>query len=344
MTYTVLARKWRPQKFDALVGQNHVTRALSHALKSGRVPHAFLFCGIRGVGKTTLARILAMCLNCESGVTATPCGECASCRDIATGDFPDVFEIDAASRTKVEQMREILDLVNYKPSSGRFKVYILDEIHMLSTHAFNALLKTLEEPPAHVKFIFATTEVAKIPATIVSRCQRFDLKRVSEPDLGDYFRYLLKEEGLSFDDEGVAAVASAADGSVRDGLSILEQVIAHGGGEIRFEALKDLLGLAEQEVITKLLSSMLGGQAEQMLDLLSTLHQNGGDASMVVNGLLETTHQLARAKVGGVKNQPESAALQGLVTETSMEHLQMLYQTLLRGEEDIRRARRPMQA
>src|SRR5881227_4019944 len=225
MSYTALARTWRPKTFSELIGQEHVRRALVNALESGRVHHAFLFTGTRGVGKTTIARILAKCLNCEKGVTADPCGECASCREIDAGRFPDLIEVDAASRTKVDDTRELLDNVQYAPARGRYKVYLIDEVHMLSAHSFNALLKTLEEPPPHVKFIFATTEPHKVLATVVSRCQRYDLRRIGLGELRAHLRRTVDAERLALSDEALALVAREAEGSLRDAQSLLEQVL-----------------------------------------------------------------------------------------------------------------------
>src|SRR5205823_4750531 len=221
MSYTALARKWRPKKFSELTGQEHVRRALVNALESGRVHHAFLFTGTRGVGKTTIARILAKCLNCETGVRAEPCGVCASCLEIDAGRFPDLIEVDAASRTKVDDTRELLDNVQYAPTRGRYKVYLVDEVHMLSAHSFNALLKTLEEPPPHVKFLLATTDPQKLPATVLSRCLQFNLKRLPAADIAARLQRILEEEGVAFDAAGLKLVAQAADGSMRDALSAL---------------------------------------------------------------------------------------------------------------------------
>src|ERR1700739_3509489 len=241
MSYTALARKWRPKKFSELIGQEHVRRALVNALESGRVHHAFLFTGTRGVGKTTIARILAKCLNCERGLSAEPCGVCASCLEIDAGRFPDLIEVDAASRTKVDDTRDLLDNVQYAPTRGRFKVYLIDEVHMLSAHSFNALLKTLqepqpfnawrktpEEPPPHVKFLLATTDPQKLPVTVLSRCLQFNLKRLPAADIGTQLRHILDQEGVAFDAVAVALIAQAADGSMRDALSLLDQLIAFG--------------------------------------------------------------------------------------------------------------------
>src|ERR1700691_3630556 len=221
MSYTALARKWRPKTFSELIGQEHVRRALVNALETGRVHHAFLFTGTRGVGKTTIARILAKCLNCETGVTATPCGQCATCREIDAGRFVDLIEVDAASRTKVDDTRELLDNVQYAPTRGRYKVYLIDEVHMLSTHSFNALLKTLEEPPPHVKFLLATTDPQKLPVTVLSRCLQFNLKRLPAAEIGAHLKHILEAEQVDFEPAAVALLAQAGDGSLRDALSLL---------------------------------------------------------------------------------------------------------------------------
>lgn len=349
-SYVVLARRWRPRTFASLVGQGHVTQALAHALKTGRIPHAFLFSGIRGVGKTTLARLLAMCLDCEQGVSAEPCGHCTSCREIIAGNHPDVLEIDAASRTKVEQMREVLDMVGYAPAVSRYKVYILDEVHMLSSQSFNALLKTLEEPPAHVKFIFATTEPRKIPATILSRCQRYDLKRVSRDLLTAHLITVLEAEAVPFDRLGVEAVVRSAEGSVRDALSLLDQVIAHGAGSVQFQAVAELLGLTDPETILKLLDDLLHGRGPEVLQGAADFYNNGVEPESLVKELLDATHRAAQQKLLGIsppasgEEPATSGRLNGIVTEISLEHLQMAYQVLLRGSQDLRIAEDALQA
>src|SRR6202162_3183454 len=231
MSYTALARTWRPKKFSELIGQEHVRRALVNSLESGRVHHAFLFTGTRGVGKTTIARILAKCLNCETGVRAEPCGECASCREIDAGRFPDLIEVDAASRTKVDDTRDLLDNVQYAPSRGRYKVYLIDEVHMLSAHSFNALLKTLEEPPPHVKFLLATTDPQKLPVTVLSRCLQFNLKRLSVALIGSRLTHILQAEQIAFEPAAVQLLAQAGDGSLRDAQSLLDQLLAFGNGK-----------------------------------------------------------------------------------------------------------------
>ncbi|MBF0152633.1 MAG: DNA polymerase III subunit gamma/tau [Magnetococcales bacterium] len=347
--YLVLARKWRPQGFSTLIGQEHVTRSLVNALESGRLAHAFLFTGIRGVGKTTLARILAMCLNCQTGTTSTPCGVCDSCREIRTGNHPDVLEIDAASRTRVDQMREVLEMVRYTPASSRYKVYILDEVHMLTSQSFNALLKTLEEPPGHVKFICATTEPRRIPATILSRCQRYELKRVARDVMTHHLAAILAQESVTWDERGLAAVVRAADGSVRDALSILDQAIAHGNGAVQFENVRHLLGLTDQDAVAGLLEAITTGAGEQVLYAVQTLFAGGVEPTILVNDLLALLHQGARGRVLRQNNAQENRILDlepvpPCMEALSMEQMQMLYQVLLRGRSDLAVADTPYQA
>ena len=348
-SYVVLARRWRPRTFEALVGQTHVTKALTHALATGQVSHAFLFSGIRGVGKTTLARLLAMCLNCENGVSPNPCGQCSSCSEIIAGNHPDVFEVDAASRTKVEQMREILDMVGYAPAVSRYKIFILDEVHMLSTQSFNALLKTLEEPPSHVKFLFATTESRKIPVTILSRCQRYDLKRVSRDLLMAHLVSILEKEGTSFDTEGLAAVVRASEGSVRDALSLLDQVISHGAGEVRFGAVQDLLGLTDQEGIFRLLACLLHGKGKEALESAANFYNNGVEPESIAKELLAAIHQVTRDRFLGTQagvpdNPQDQEGSHAIISDVSLEHLQMAYQVVLRGTQDLHVAEDALQA
>src|SRR6202165_3444844 len=253
MSYIVLARKWRPKRFGEMVGQEHVLRALSNALDSGKVHHAFLFTGTRGVGKTTIARILAKSLNCETaGVSSNPCGICAACREIDEGRFVDLIEVDAASRTKVDDTRELLDNVQYAPTRGRYKVYLIDEVHMLSTHSFNALLKTLEEPPPHVKFLLATTDPQKLPVTVLSRCLQFNLKRLPVSLIAERMRHILEAEGIEFEPAAVRLVAQAADGSVRDALSLLDQLIAFGGGRVGEAQARAMLGTISRDHVGRL--------------------------------------------------------------------------------------------
>ncbi len=333
-SYVVLARRWRPRNFDALIGQQHVVQALKNGLASGRVPHAFLFSGTRGVGKTTLARILAMRLNCQSTTTPEPCGRCDSCQEVISGSHPDVMEIDAASRTKVEQMRELLELAPYAPAASPFKVFILDEIHMLSTQSFNALLKTLEEPPTHVKFIFATTEPRKIPATILSRCQRHDLKRVTGPVLTKHLEAILTKEEITWDALGLQAVVQAASGSVRDGLSLLDQAISHGNGTVLYDAVRTLLGLTDQDAVVRLLDHILTGQGQEVLHDTEQFYVGGVEPAALVRDLLGLVHQRTRQRVTTPKGQDGP----------SLEHLQMVYQALLKGEMEVKQADQPAQA
>src|SRR6201998_524325 len=259
MSYTALARKWRPKKFSELIGQEHVRRALVNALESGRVHHAFLFTGTRGVGKTTIARILAKCLNCERGLSAEPCGVCASCLEIDAGRFPDLIEVDAASRTKVDDTRDLLDNVQYAPTRGRFKVYLIDEVHMLSAHSFNALLKTLEEPPPHVKFLLATTDPQKLPVTVLVRCLHFTLKRLLPEQISGQMRHILGAEHIEYEDPAIGELARGADGSMRDGLSLLDQAIAYGGGSLKADDVRAMLGSVERGQVLGLLHALIEG-------------------------------------------------------------------------------------
>ncbi|MBF0108799.1 MAG: DNA polymerase III subunit gamma/tau [Magnetococcales bacterium] len=342
--YVVLARRWRPRSFDTLIGQNHVTRALVNALDSGRLSHAFLFSGIRGTGKTTLARLLALCLNCEKGTTSTPCGQCGSCTEIIAGNHPDVLEIDAASRTKVEQMRELLDMVAYAPSRSRFRIFILDEVHMLSVPSFNALLKTLEEPPEHVKFLFATTELRKLPATILSRCQRYELKRVPEEMLADHMERILLHEGIQFESNALRLVAQAAEGSVRDSLSLLDQVISHGNGVVAHETVRQLLGLTQNETILTLLKQILSGDGKNLLETLSDIHRMGVEPESVVRDLLTRVHAEVRIKVARDKLPDTSNPDSAFLSPVSLEHLQMVYMVLNKGGNELRQTAHPWHA
>jgi len=271
MSYQVLARKWRPRTFAEVVGQEHVLRALINGLEHERVHHAFLFTGTRGVGKTTIARILAKSLNCEQGVTATPCGECSACREIDEGRFVDLIEVDAASRTKVEDTRELLENVQYAPSRGRYKVYLIDEVHMLSGHSFNALLKTLEEPPPHVKFLLATTDPQRLPVTILSRCLQFNLKRLPQELIIKHLVYLLGEEGIGYEQAALTHLARAADGSMRDALSLLDQAIAYGAGTVGSDDVRAMLGTIEHTHVYALLEALAAGDAGALLDIVHAL-------------------------------------------------------------------------
>src|SRR4051812_17001876 len=267
MSYQVLARKWRPKDFGSLVGQEHVVRALRHALEQQRLHHAYLFTGTRGVGKTTLARILAKCLNCETGLTAQPCGKCSSCVEIDGGRFVDLLEVDAATNTKVDEMRQLLETAQYAPSRGRFKVYVIDEVHMLSTSAFNAMLKTLEEPPPHLKFILATTDPQKIPVTVLSRCLQFNLKQMPQPSIATHLEAILGQEKIEFQKEAIALIARAAAGSMRDALSLLDQAIAHGAGRVSAASVGEMLGTVDRGYLLRLLENLVRGESAAVLGI-----------------------------------------------------------------------------
>lgn len=297
--YVALARKYRPQKFEDLLGQDALVQTLTNAIQNNRLHHAYILTGIRGVGKTTTARLIARAINCigadgQGGPTIHPCGECENCRAIAEDRHIDVIELDAASKTGVDDMREILDGVRYKPVSARYKVYIIDEVHMLSKSAFNALLKTLEEPPAHVKFIFATTEIRKVPVTILSRCQRFDLERLSIETLMTLFRKVLQAENVHFEDEALRLVARAADGSARDGLSMLDQAIVLGNGEVAVNAVKNMLGLADRQQTFALYEKLLEGDIAATLQLLEQQYTNGATPMLILQDMIDITHLLAK--------------------------------------------------
>src|SRR5712692_5003615 len=308
MSYTALARTWRPKKFSELVGQEHVRRALVNALETGRVHHAFLFTGTRGVGKTTIARILAKCLNCETGVRAEPCGVCASCREIDAGRFPDLIEVDAASRTKVDDTRDLLDNVQYAPSRGRYKVYLIDEVHMLSNHSFNALLKTLEEPPPHVKFLLATTDPQKLPVTVLSRCLQFSLKRLSAAMIGERLKFIAAAENLLFEPAAIALLARGADGSMRDALSLLDQAIAFGAGKVAEPEVREMLGSIDQDVIERLLQGLAKGDAPGLLAAVADVAEHSMDGESVLKELLLSLHRISLAQMApqAIPETPES--------------------------------------
>jgi len=353
--YRVLARKYRPKDFSSLIGQEAMVRTLTNAIASGRLAHAFVLTGVRGVGKTTTARIIARALNCigpdgTGGPTIEPCGVCANCRDIAEDRHVDVMEMDAASRTGVNDIREIIEGVRYRPVSARFKVYIIDEVHMLSSAAFNALLKTLEEPPEHVKFIFATTELRKIPVTVLSRCQRFDLRRVEIDVLTAHFDRISKAENSSVDEGALRLIARAADGSVRDGLSILDQAISHGSGTVTEAQMRDMLGLADRARIFDLFEAVLGGDVAVALEQLDQQYRLGADPAVVTQDLLELTHWLTRLKLTPDAAQsfavPEAERVRGgtMAQKLAMPHLSRTWQMLLKGLSEIRNAPNPLQA
>src|SRR3954468_15951186 len=293
MSYQVLARKWRPRSFREMVGQTHVLKALINALDSQRLHHAYLFTGTRGVGKTTIARIIAKCLNCETGITSTPCGEGSVCREIDEGRFVDLIEVDAASRTKVEDTRELLENVQYAPSRGRFKVYLIDEVHMLSTHSFNALLKTLEEPPPHVKFLLATTDPQRLPVTVLSRCLQFNLKRLPVALISEHMAKVLDAEKISYDVPALRLVAQAADGSMRDALSLLDQLIAFGGGNGEEAAARGMLGTIDRDHVTHLARALATGDAGKVLEAARTLEEFSPDYGQVLDDLAALLTRLA---------------------------------------------------
>ncbi len=352
--YRVLARKYRPARFAELIGQEALVRTLTNALTSGRIAQAFLLTGVRGVGKTTAARILAKALNCTGGAVdgpvAEPCGNCDTCIAIAADRHVDVLEMDAASRTGVNDIRELTDGVRYAPVSARYKVYILDEVHMLSGNAFNALLKTLEEPPPHVKFIFATTEVRKVPVTVLSRCQRFDLRRVPAERLLRHFADVAAREGMQADDAALALVARAADGSVRDGLSLLDQAIALGGGSVTAPLVRDMLGLADREAVFDLFDALMRGDAPTALDGLGALYDAGADPAAVIRDLLDVCYTLTRLRLSPESADrpatPEVERLRGrkMAGALALPVLARAWQMLLKGLEEVRIAPSPIQA
>ncbi len=347
MSYLVLARKWRPQSFDEVVGQRHVAQTLKNAIVTSRVAHAFIFSGPRGVGKTTTARVLAKAINCEKGPTPEPCGECYSCREITEGNSVDVIEIDGASNTSVEDVRELRENVKYAPSRGRAKIYIIDEVHMLSTSAFNALLKTLEEPPSHVVFIFATTEPHKIPATILSRCQHFEFRRISHQEIVDRLRKIIEEEEISIADRGLSIISRAAEGSLRDALSLLDQVVAFAGKKIDEENLLSILRVPDQETLRAFSKSVLSKDPAGAIILLDGLVDKGYDLRQFSRDLTEHLRNLVMAKI---TERPETlidlpaediAEMKGEVSAVSLEDLELLFNLLLRLEGDIRTSINP---
>ena len=338
MSYQVLARKWRPKSFDQLVGQEHVSQALINGLDQDRVHHAFLFTGTRGVGKTTIARILAKCLNCETGVTSRPCGECSSCVDIDEGRFIDMMEIDAASRTGVDDMRELLESVHYTPSRGRYKVYVIDEVHMLSGHSFNALLKTLEEPPPHVKFVLATTDPQKIPVTILSRCLRFNLRRLLPDQIGDYMKLIVESEGVETEPQALVSISRAADGSMRDGLSLLDQAIAYGAGKLTMSDAENMLGLVDHAHVASMISALASGDAEALLAIVEELVAQSRDLETVLLSLAEVLHRVTLVQCApGYRDLERSDwdAIVELGQLISAEDAQLFYQIAIKGRDEL---------
>ena len=346
MSYQVLARKWRPRFFDEMVGQEHVLRALINALNEGRLHHAYLFTGTRGVGKTTIARILAKCLNCEEGVSARPCGQCSSCREIAEGRFVDLIEVDAASRTRVEDTRELLDNVQYAPTRGRFKVYLIDEVHMLSTHSFNALLKTLEEPPAHVKFLLATTDPQKLPVTILSRCLQFSLKNMTPERIVSYLGKVLDAEEITYEEPALWALGRAAQGSMRDALSLTDQAIAYGEGQVGESQVNAMLGTMDRGRLFRLAGLMAQADASQVLAEVAAMSEHAPDFDEVLQGLLHIWHRASLAQVvpDAIENsEGDRDAILKLSMAMPAEDLQLYYQIALQGRKDLALAPDPRQ-
>lgn len=340
--YQVLARKYRPRNFNELVGQNHVSRALTSALERGRLHHAYLFTGTRGVGKTTIARILAKCLNCETGVTSTPCEVCPTCTAVNEGRFIDLIEIDAASRTKVEDTRELLDNVPYAPTQGRFKVYLIDEVHMLSTHSFNALLKTLEEPPEHVKFLFATTDPQKLPITVISRCLQFTLRPLAVDEITEHLGNILNKENIQAEQDAIWQIAESAQGSLRDALSLTDQAIAYGQGAIQHQDVKEMLGLIDRTIIYDLILAIHQNQKQWVSELLMQFRQQALDVSLVLDQLISTLHELALLQYLPELSLKYSAEINKKIMQLSQkiaaQDLQLYYQIACKGRAELQLA------
>lgn len=343
MSYQVLARKWRPATFDQMVGQSHVLHALTNALSQQRLHHAYLFTGTRGVGKTSLARLFAKGLNCEQGVTATPCGVCGSCVEIAQGRFVDLIEVDAASRTKVDDTRELLDNVQYRPTRGRFKVYLIDEVHMLSRSSFNALLKTLEEPPEHVKFLLATTDPQKLPVTVLSRCLQFNLKSLTQAEIGTQLNHILTQEQFPFDVEALKLLAKAANGSMRDALSLTDQAIAFGGGNVMLGQVQTMLGSIDEQHVVALLNALTDADIGVLMHTCAQVLAYGADAQEVLRSLLELLHQITLTQFAPACAQQSlySAQIRAFAEQLKPEQVQLYYQILLTGRKDLPHAPDP---
>lgn len=341
MSYTVLARKWRPKNFSELVGQSHVMQALSNALDQQRLHHAYLFTGTRGVGKTTIARIFAKALNCQEGITSTPCGVCETCKSIDEGRFIDLIEVDAASKTKVDDTREILDNVQFAPTQGRYKVYLIDEVHMLSKSSFNALLKTLEEPPEHVKFLLATTDPHKLPITVLSRCLQFNLMRLTQPQIQNHLAHILAQENVPFEDAALALIAKSADGSARDSLSLLDQAIAYGAGEVMFEAVQTMLGLVDQQFGVAILQALANEDAQQVKIVIQQLATMGVDYQALLAQLIESLHAISYVQVFADNETTTllpADIVQGFAASFAPEKVQLLYQIALLTKQDMQLA------
>jgi DNA polymerase-3 subunit gamma/tau len=345
MSYIVLARKWRPKRFSEMVGQEHVLRALSNALDSGKIHHAFLFSGTRGVGKTTVARILAKSLNCETGVSANPCGICTACREVDEGRFIDLIEVDAASRTKVDDTRELLDNVQYAPTRGRYKVYLIDEVHMLSGHSFNALLKTLEEPPPHVKFLLATTDPQKLPVTVLSRCLQFNLKRLSANLIGERLKFIAAAENLQFEPAALSLLARAAEGSLRDALSLLDQLIAFGGAALTEANTRAMLGTIDRGHVARIVEALSLGDGPALLAQVQELDRDAPDYDRALVELAAFLQRIAIAQIvpEAVQHEEEfdAQSLARLGQAMSAEDVQLYYQIALGGRRDLAMAPEP---
>ncbi len=337
MSYQVLARKWRPAKFEQVVGQSHVLHALTNALNQQRIHHAYLFTGTRGVGKTSLARLFAKGLNCETGVTASPCGTCSSCVEIAQGRFVDLIEVDAASRTKVDDTREILDNVQYRPARGRYKVYLIDEVHMLSRSSFNALLKTLEEPPEHVKFLLATTDPQKLPITVLSRCLQFNLKSLTQDEIAEQLNHILEQEQLRFEPAALTLLAKAANGSMRDGLSLTDQAIAFGAGQVMLKQVQTMLGSIDEQHVISLLSALCSGDIAELIPECHKVIGFGSEPEEVLRSLLELLHQITLTQFAPAAAQLSkfSQQIKAFADQLSPEQVQLYYQILLTGRKEL---------
>ena len=338
MSYLVLARKYRPKSFSTLVGQEHVVQALRHALEQQRLHHAYLLTGTRGVGKTTIARILAKCLNCETGITAAPCGTCSACTEIDSGRFVDLLEVDAATNTKVDEMRQLLDTAQYAPTRGRYKVYVIDEVHMLSNSAFNAMLKTLEEPPEHLKFILATTDPQKIPVTVLSRCLQFNLKQMPRGAITEHLARLLTEEAVPFEPEALPHVARAAAGSMRDALSLLDQAIAHGAGKVSADSVRDMLGSVDETYLLRALDAVVANDAAALVTIADEMQSRSLSFDTALADLASVLLRMTLART--VPNAleadlPERERIVALAEALPADEIQLCYQIALQGRQDL---------
>ncbi|HTH93686.1 MAG TPA: DNA polymerase III subunit gamma/tau, partial [Rhodocyclaceae bacterium] len=340
MSYQVLARKWRPKSFATLVGQEHVVKALTHALTQQRLHHAYLFTGTRGVGKTTIARIMAKALNCETGLTAEPCGVCSSCTEIDGGRFIDYIELDAASNRGVEDMTQLLERATYAPTRGRYKVYVIDEVHQLSGHAFNAMLKTLEEPPEHVKFILATTDPQKIPVTVLSRCLQFNLKQMPQHHIVSHLSNVLTQEGIAFEEPALRQLARAANGSMRDSLSLLDQAIAHGAGEVKEAGVRDMLGTVGDDYLFALLDGLAAFDIHALIGVADQMATRSLSFEAALQELATLFHRIALAQMApdALTDPTERARLEKYAAAFDPEFLQLCYQIAIHGRDDLRLA------